>query len=57
MIFLEVRYQQSDRGAPLKPGHDRSAIWIVEQSVNYITVDHDAEGRHGVTMSLHSEAL
>ena len=57
LIFLEVRDQQSDRGAPLKPGGDRSAIWIVEQSVNYITVDHDAEGRHGVTMSLHSEAL
>ena len=57
LIFLEVRDQQSDRGAPLKLGDDRNGIWIVEQSVNDITVDHDTEGRHVVTMSLHSEAL
>ena len=57
LIFLEVGDQQSDRGAPLKPGDDRNGIWIVGQSVNDITVDHDTEGRHGVTMNLHSEAL
>jgi hypothetical protein len=57
LIFLEVGDQQSDRGAPLKPGDDRSGNRIVEQSVNILLSIHDAEGRHGVTMSLHSEAL
>jgi len=53
LIFLVVRDQQSDRGAPLKPVDDRHGIWIVEKSTNNVTVNHHAEGRHSGTMNLH----